>query len=392
MNRAVVALLLTAAAVWAAPSKEASAPAGRASSVAPSGAGPVLVAEPGSPPASSREFPKTDFTRSTVAFGEILSGGPPRDGIPPVDNPRFVAVREARDWLADDEAVLVVSRGADSHLYPVQVLMWHEIVNDQVGDLPVAVTYCPLCNSGLAFVRRVDGQVVDFGTTGRLRFSNLIMYDRQSETWWQQAEGRGLIGLHVGRELEQVPMLMLSWKDASERHPDGRVLSRETGHNRPYGSNPYTGYDRSEFPFLFQGPPIDGDYSPMTRVVAVSRDGGWQAYPYPVLQERGVVNDSLGGSPIVVIWKGGTASALDGSSVSGGRDVGTANGFLARVDGRDLSFKITDGAVTDEQTGSSWDAGGTAVSGTLKGRRLEPLVSVQHFWFSWTAFRTPGPR
>jgi hypothetical protein len=351
-----------------------------------------LVEDPGSPPASEQEFPMTDFSRSLVHYDQILSGGPPKDGIPAIDDPQHVSVREAARWIDPTEAVLAIEIGGEAGIYPVQILMWHEIVNDTVGGVPVAATYCPLCNSGLAFDRRFDGRVLDFGTTGRLRFSNLIMYDRQTETWWQQAEGRALVGRYAGAELRQIPLLMVPWQDAVKRYPEARVLSRATGHNRPYGNNPYTGYDSSAFPFLFRGPEIDGDNSPMTRVVAVSNNGATEAFTYPALQEQKVVNQELGGEPIVVIWRPGTASALDSSAVSSGRDVGSANGFKAVVDNRRLTFVPRGDGVVDEQTGSVWDVTGTAVSGALEGKSLEPLVSVQHFWFSWTAFEVPADR
>jgi hypothetical protein len=182
---------------------------------------------------------------------------------------------------------------------------------------------------------------------------------------------------------------MLPWDEASSEYADAQVLSRETGFARSYGRNPYSGYDRSSRPFLYRGPEIDGQYDPMTRVVTLNLNGDSAAHPYPVLQEERVVNDRVGGTPVVVIWQAGTASPLDSSSVSGGRDVGTANAFVARADGRELSFELQDDDVVDTQTGSVWNANGRAVSGELEGSSLEPVPQIQHFWFSWTAFR-PG--
>jgi hypothetical protein len=382
-------LMIGACASRTAPGQETMSPQPSATGSASAETTIPLVENPGSPPASQREFPLTDFSRSIVDFEEILSGGPQKDGIPAVDDPRYVSIDEADEWIDPAEAVLVIEIEGEARIYPVQILMWHEIVNDTVGGVPVAATYCPLCNSGLAFDRRFDGQVLDFGTSGRLRFSNMVMYDRQSETWWQQAEGRGLVGRYAGATLRQVPMLMVPWEDARKRYEQAKVVSRTTGYSRPYGRNPYTGYDSSAFPFLFRGPEISGDNSPMTRVVAVSNNGATEAFTYPVLQEQKVVNVELGGEPIVVIWRPGTASALDSSSVSGGKDVGSANGFKALVDGRQLTFVAQRDRVIDEETESVWDVTGTAVAGRLKGKSLEPIVSVQHFWFSWTAFEVP---
>lgn len=331
----------------------------------------------------------TDFSRATISFADVISGGPPKDGIPAIDNPRFVSVEEADSWIADRESVLVVSQGGETHIHPIQILMWHEIVNDVVGGVPVSVTYCPLCNTGAAFLRNFDGQTLDFGVSGMLRFSNMIMYDRQTETWWQQASGEGVAGKYAGGRLEILPLLMVPWEDARSAYPNADVVSRDTGYARSYGRNPYAGYDRASQPFLYRGPAINGEYDPMTRVVTVNLKGESEGFPYPVLRNRRVVEETLGGDEIVVMWAPGTASPLDASSVSGGRDIGTANAFRARLDGEPLSFEVEGEEIVDTRTGSVWNGSGRAVSGELEGRQLEPLPQVQHFWFSWTAFE-PG--
>jgi hypothetical protein len=331
----------------------------------------------------------TDFSRATISYADVISGGPPKDGIPALDDPDFVSVDEADEWIGDEESVLVVTQGGETHIHPIQILMWHEIANDVIGGVPVTVTYCPLCNTGVAFLRNFDGRTLNFGVSGLLRFSNMIMYDRQTETWWQQATGKGIAGKYAGGQLEILPMLMLPWDQASSEYPNADVVSRDTGYARSYGRNPYAGYDRSSRPFLYRGPEINGQYDPMTRVVTVNLNGESEGFPYPVLENQGVVNETLGGEEIVVIWEGGTASPLDAGSVGSGRDVGTANAFLATVDGRKLTFESQDGTIVDTQTGSQWSASGRSVGGELDGTQLEALPQVQHFWFSWTAF-DPG--
>jgi Protein of unknown function (DUF3179) len=189
------------------------------------------------------EWPKTDFSRRTVELAEIESGGPPKDGIPAIDRPRFVGVPAARAWLKGKEPVIVLRMGRDARAYPLQILMYHEIVNDSVNGVPVAVTFCPLCNASIVFERRVGERVLDFGTTGRLRFSDLVMYDRQTESWWQQFTGRGIVGHYAGTGLKKIASEIVSFADFAAAHPTGLVLSRETGYPRPYGRNPYTGYD-----------------------------------------------------------------------------------------------------------------------------------------------------
>lgn len=341
------------------------------------------------PPVATLYF-DTDFSRAIIGFDEITSGGVAKDGIPSIDDPRFVAQDAADEWIADTEAVLVVSAGGESRIYPIQILMYHEIVNDVVGGVPLAVTYCPLCNSSVAFVRELDGEALEFGVSGFLRFSNLIMYDRSTESWWQQADGRALMGAYAGRRLPFHPVLTLPWRQAREDYPRAPVLSRDTGYSRPYGSNPYGGYDSAHRPFLYRGPEIPADYDAMARVLAVFVGEQTASFPYPELRRSGPAQRVVGGRPIVAWWQEGTASPLDSRSVAGGRDVGSANAFFAEVDGRRLEFyQDAEGRIVDRGTSSIWSVGGRAVSGPLEGRSLEPVPTAQHFWFSWTAFR-PG--
>ena len=346
----------------------------------------LLPEEP--PPAGAESQFSTDFSKHSVPYREILSGGPPKDGIPAIDEPQAVSVDEADEWLKPQEPVILVQIGDEAHAYPIQILMWHEIVNDAVGGVPVTVTFCPLCNTGVAFERAFDGQVLDFGTTGRLRYSNLIMYDRQTETWWQQATGEAIVGEFTGRQLTFVPASLISWANFKAAYPEGKVLSKETGYSRDYGRNPYTGYDDvNNSPFLYRGPETPGALPPMARVVTVDLNGEAVGYPYDVLQEVHVVNDTVGGVPIVVLWAPGTASALDAASVAGGDDVGAATTFSRQLDEQTLTFVFDGDRIVDEQTGSQWDVLGQAIRGPKAGSQLEAVVSINHFWFSWVAFR-----
>jgi hypothetical protein len=345
------------------------------------------VADEEPPPGTRFQF-DTDFSKHSVPYSEILSGGPPKDGIPAIDNPNFVSVAKADNWLEPQEPVAVFETEAETHIYPLQILMWHEIVNDQVGDIPVTMTFCPLCNTAIAFDRRVEGQVLDFGTTGRLRFSNLIMYDRQTESWWQQATGEAIIGKFTGTELTLLPALLISWEDARRAYPEAEVLSRDTGYSRAYGRNPYAGYDDiNDSPYLYQGPELSDKLPPLARILKVERDGEAVAYPYSVLSEVHVANDQVAGQPIVVLWTPGKASALDTSRIPEGRDVGTALSFSREIDGQVLTFAWEDGRITDRETGTEWNGLGEAVAGPLEGQRLESVVGVNYFWFSWVVYR-----
>ncbi|MCC7016958.1 MAG: DUF3179 domain-containing protein [Rhodospirillales bacterium] len=269
------------------------------------------------------EWPRTDFTRAGVAFSEIMSGGPPKDGIPAIDRPKFVPVAEARN-LKDMEPVVGFVLKGEARAYPLAVLIWHEIVNDVVAGVPVAVTYCPLCNSAVVFDRRLDGRVLDFGTTGKLRHSDLVMYDRQTESWWQQFLGEAIVGELAGRTLKALPSRLESFADFRARAPSGRVLVPNDPGLRRYGANPYAGYDTAAAPFLYQGP-LPAGIAALERVVAVGRE----AWPLARVRARGMIERG----DLRLTWRPGQASALDSRSVAGGRDVGGVVVERRRADG-----------------------------------------------------------
>jgi len=340
------------------------------------------------PPAGAdREF-ATDFSKHSIAYLEIQSGGPTKDGIPAVDFPEFVSVAEASSWLKDVEQVIFVKVGEDARAYPIQILIWHEITNDMVGDKPLTITFCPLCNTAIVFEREVNGQVLDFGTTGRLRNSNLVMYDRQTESWWQQATGEAIVGDLLGTQLTLYPASIIAWSDFAATFPDGKVLSKETGFPREYGRNPYFGYDDiNNSPFLFRGDTPD-QLAAMERVLAMDLNDETVAYSYSALSEGQIIHDQVGGEEVVIFWTEGTASALNTTRISEGRDVGSASAYSPILNGEKLTFSTqNDDLFKDSSTGSLWNIFGQSVSGPLKGEFLTPLTAVNHFWFDWVAFK-----
>ena len=343
-----------------------------------------LITDGVPPPFRTRGF-STDFSRRTVEWDSILSGGPPKDGIPAVDNPEFESIAAGDEWLEEVDPVILYSYGDVSRAYPLSILIWHEIVNDEVDGQPVSITFCPLCNASIAFDRNFDGQVLDFGTTGRLRNSDLIMYDRQTETWWQQFTGEGIVGKYAGEQLRFLTSQVLSWKDFKEAYPDGEVLARPNM-PRNYGYNPYVGYDSTSRPFLFRGTP-DSRLAPAERVLGLTTDTDAIAYPFAVLEEAGVVHDSFGGLELAIFHKAGLASALDSSVISQGRDIGTVAVYDRQVGDQLLTFSPNeDGSFSDAETGSTWDILGEAVAGPLAGEKLTPILHFDHFWFAWAAF------
>ena len=330
---------------------------------------------------------ETDFSRHSVPYSEIISGGPPPDGIPPIDDPKFVSPEDADRWLTGQEPVIALEIDGDARAYPLQIMIWHEIVNDVVGDVPVTVTFCPLCNSAIVFDRRLDGVTYDFGTSGNLRNSDLVMWDRQTESWWQQLTGEAIVGELTGKVLTFLPAPIVSWEDFKAVNTDGKVLSRSTGFSRSYGRNPYIGYDKVDNPpFLLLDEP-DGRLPPKERVVAVTIGDVDVAFPFSILERERVVNYSVNGRDLTVFFKPGTVSALDRSSIKESRDVGATGVFDPIVDRQKLSFRTDGEDIVDNETGSVWNILGEAVEGPLTGKTLAPIVHANHFWFAWGAFK-----
>ncbi len=266
----------------------------------------------------------TDFTKHSVPLGEFFGGGPGKDGIPAIDDPVFATTAESAEYLEAREPVILVELNGEARIYPIQVLIWHEIVNDTLGGTPIAVTFCPLCNTALVFERTLDGQLLDFGTSGNLRNSDLVMFDRQTETWWQQFGGDGVVGELTGKKLTPVPAQLTAWEDARATHPDADVLSRDTGFSRPYGQNPYVGYDDIDRPPFFPVENEDDRLNPKDRVVFIEHEGEAVAVPLTALEVAGEIELAVGGRDIVVGFEEGVRSALDGAEIGSSRDVGSA--------------------------------------------------------------------
>ena len=330
---------------------------------------------------------KTDFSLHTVPFSEIFSGGVGRDGIPSIDNPKFTTPELADEWLGELEPVIAFELNEDAKAYPLQILTWHEIVNDEVGGVPVVVTFCPLCNSAIVFERTLDGVVHTFGVSGNLRNSDLIMWDRQTETWWQQITGEGIVGEQAGKRLTFLPAPIISWGAFKDANPDGKVLSRDTGFRRDYGRNPYVGYDRIDTPpFLFRGD-LDGRLQPKERVVTVTVGDVDAAFPFSILAKEKVVNYNVGGQDLAVFFKPGTRSVLDLSLMNMSKEIGATGLFDAELDGRKLIFRADGDDFIDNETGSSWNILGEAIKGPSTGKKLTPIAHTNSFWFAVAAFK-----
>jgi len=288
----------------------------------------VTTAADANPEIWKRKWPHTDFSKSSVPFAEIRSGGVPRDGIPPIDHPRFGAIAEVEHLYKGSEPVITAVINGAARAYPLGILMTHEIVNDELGGKPIAVTYCPLCNSAIVFERTVDGKVYDFGVSGQLRNSDLVMWDRQTESWWQQFTGEGIVGEMTGTQLTMLPVRVESFARFKARFPDGQVLLNPRGGP---GFNPYAGYDSAPQPFLYNGSFPDG-IRPLEYVLAV----GGEAWSIDLLRrEKRIEKDGL-----IITWEPGQNAAMDERNIADGHDIG--NVTVQRRDGDKLVDVVHD--------------------------------------------------
>lgn len=315
-------------------------------------------------------------------FDQILSGGVGRDGIPPIDTPVFDTLAVADEWLQDASPVIAVEVGGLARAYPLAILTRHEIVNDRLGGEPIAVTFCPLCNSAVVFHREVGGDTLRFGVSGLLRNSDLVMWDDLTQSLWQQLTGEGIVGSYTGTLLDLVPSQLVGYAAFKQQYPAGEVLSPGS---RQYGRNPYVGYDSNPRPFLFRGE-LDTRLRPTERVLGTVQDGIAVAYPFEILARDIVLNDSIGERDAAAFWQPGTYSALDDSLIDRSVDVGMAALFSREWNGQLLTFQAQAGRIVDEQTGSEWSIFGRAIAGELAGAELQPLHAFPHFWFAWAAF------
>jgi hypothetical protein len=339
---------------------------------------------------------ETDWSRTTIDLEELIAGIPrpdPRDVIPPIDEPQFESTSAAAEWLDPDEPGALVQLNGEARFYPLSIMTRHEIVNDRFGDVPVAVTFCPLCNTALAFDRRIDGEVIRLGVSGLLRNSDMVMWDDTSTSLWQQITGEGIAGRFAGSQLDLVNTQIVSFSQFAENFPEGMSLSRNTGFRIGYGANPYVGYSSSSKPFLFDGV-LDPQFPPLERVVGVVGTLGDKSYPFSLLEAEVVVNDRVAGQSVVVWWAPGTRDALDQRSIADSQAIGSAVAHQrVLADGTELTFKQGDIEATfvDNETGSAWNLFGRATGGELEGEQLPAISHRNEFWFAWAAFFPGSP-
>lgn len=337
----------------------------------------------------------TDTTNASVPVNEFLALLP-RDGIPPIYQPKFWPKKTGDDKFFKHEPVISVQIGEVSKAYPLSILMFHEIVNDEIGGIPIAVTYCPLCNAAMVFDRRLrynsKDYVLTLGVSGMLRKSDMVMWDHETETWWQQFTGQGLVGDLNGAELDIIPSLLISYEEYFLAYPDGSVLSTETGldleEGEAYGMNPYESYDDLETgkPYRFFKDEVDSRLPAMERVITVDFGGVSTIYPLTVIQSKKVINHDPDDTPIVIFFRSGTVSVMDQKEIAKSKDVGSVTVFSRSLNGELLSFTNSERGFMDDQTNSVWSITGECLEGEYKGQTLERVIYGNHFAFAWFAF------
>jgi hypothetical protein len=329
---------------------------------------------------------KTDLSKKSIDLRELMSGGPPKDGIPAILNPKFVGVDEAHAWLDDKEPVLMVEHGGEARAYPLQILIFHELANDQIGDLPILVSYCPLCNSAITFDRRIGGKMHSFGVSGMLRNSDMVMYDHQTDSLWQQLTGDALVGAHTGKQLTLISSQVVPWDRFAKNFPNAKVLSKQTGHARRYGTTPYGGYEFSNR-LMFPVPTSRRvDVRPMERMLTLILAGKVRAYPFEHLRRKKVTEGKIKDRPYVVFYEPTAVSTMDAREIADSRAVGSVGVFSPLVDGEKLKFQFKNGKTIDKGTKSSWDIFGKAIEGPLAGKQLDSIEHGVYYAFALLAF------
>jgi Protein of unknown function (DUF3179) len=330
---------------------------------------------------------RTNTARHRINLDDLDSPGVTKDGIPAIDQPKFVTTKEARAWLGDREPVVATEINGVSRAYPMQILIWHEVANDVVGGVPVVVTFCSICHSAIIFDRRVEGRALSFGVSGFVYGANMVLYDRETESWWQQFTGQAIVGDLTGSKLKRLPAQIISFAEFAAAYPGGQVLSRQTGFQRDYGRNPHLKYDNlNGYPSHFRGK-LDRRLKPMEKVIGVEVGDKARAYPYAISRARHVIADRLGPQDVVIFHAEGTRAALDEEYIRDSKEAGSTGVFDPLVNGRRLTFRYEQGEFVDEATGSHWNILGQAVSGPLRGQRLKRIAHGDYFAFAWIAYK-----
>ena len=337
----------------------------------------------------------TDTLNTLISLDE-LTMVLPRGSFSIIDYPSFIDKQEALNSFFEHEPVISIEINGRAKAYPLNMLTMHEMTNDTIGGMHILPTYCPLCNSSLVFNRKVktvngNEKILEFEVSGMLRFSDMVMADRESSTLWQQLTGFGIVGENAGIQLEILPSQVISVLEFFKRYPNGKILSPNTNTKAEehYGNNPYVGYDALDgkpWEKFFDNSTLDKRLPAMERIISISSISGNKIYPFSILQEEKIISDHFDGTDLVIFYKEGTVSILDQKDISKSRSVGSATVFSSVVDGTKHTFLHKGENFVDKQTNSIWDITGKCIMGPQKGKSLEKIVYSSHFAFAWLNF------
>jgi len=319
-------------------------------------------------PASNPIIMETNGQKHLIPLDKIKGGGPPKDGIPSIDDPKFAEIPGSA-FVSDSDVVIGLEINGEARAYPLFILVWHEIVNDKVGDVPISVTYCPLCYTNQVFERIINGNEVEFGTSGKLYNSNLLMYDRWTESYWSQGLGMAVTGELTGMQLKKIPFDVITWGDWKKLHPDTLVLTTDTGHLRSYATDPYGDYyidPRIIFPIDNH----DDRMHPKEIILGFHEDGIYKAFKQNDVETHRLINDDIGETSLMLISKFEQNSRA----------------FDRTVNGDIFEFEFIDEKILDTKTNSEWTYDGIAISGPMEGSKLTRMSIEPGFWFEWASF------
>jgi len=311
---------------------------------------------------------ETNGVKHNIPLDKIRSGGPPKDGIPSIDNPVFAEISDSQ-FMSDSDTVIGLEINGEAKAYPIFILVWHEIINDGVGGTPVAITYCPLCYTNQVFERIINGEEVEFGTSGKLYNSNLLMYDRLTESYWSQALGIAVKGELTGYQLNLIPFDVITWGDWIKLHPGTMVLTTDTGYIRSYATDPYGDY-YTEPRIFFPVEHSDDRMHPKEIIIGFNQNNIYKAYKQNDIESNIIINDFIGDTPLMLV------SLYSENS----------RAFERTINDVILDFEYADGKILDLQTNSEWNYDGLSTSGKYQGMQLERMPIEPGFWFEWFAF------
>lgn len=336
---------------------------------------------------------QTDTSKRTIELSDLTIAAP-KDELQALNYPKFITRNDRHNHFFEHEPVIVITQEGRAKAYPLSLLTPFELANDSFGGEELMITYCPMCNAAVVFNRRVnengEAHLLNFGISGILMHNDMVMYDKNTESWWEQLMGTAVAGKLAGTTMEFMPSMLISVKDYFDRFPDGLIMSPEgvklvkSHHHRAFH---HMEHDSSHLESTYYLPEkTDPRLPPLERVLDIHIDDHITIYPYHVLAKEQVLNQEFDGISFSIFYHGETVSVLDEDKLAKSKHVGSATAFRTKVDGQVLTFKKEGEYFKDDQTGSIWDITGYCREGEKKGKQLWLMPHSNHFAFAYLAF------